>query len=86
MGELEQREQAGCDGEECDDPTPALFSRRRLLGTTIAGATASVLAGSGPELAVPSPARAQSVKSPAEALQALMDDGSRRVRGMVIGL
>ena len=75
MDQSEQRERVGCDGEERDDPAAALFSRRRLLGTTIAGATASVLAGTG----VPSPARAQTVKSPAEALQALMDGNQRFV-------
>jgi carbonic anhydrase len=74
MDELKQRERVGCNGEERDDPAAALFSRRRLLGTTIAGATASVLAGTG---AAPSPARAQTMKNPAEALQALMD-GNRR--------
>jgi len=47
MDELEQRERVGCDGEKRDDLAAALFSRRRLLGTTIAGATASVLAGPG---------------------------------------
>src|ERR1700674_209545 len=56
-----------------------LISRRRLLGTTSAGATASVLAGTAAELAAPSPASAQTVKSPAEALQALMDGNQRFV-------
>ena len=75
MDQSEQREWVGCDGEERDDSAAALFSRRRLLGTTIAGATTSVLAGPG----APSPARAQTVKSPAEALQALMDGNQRFV-------
>jgi carbonic anhydrase len=79
MDELEQHERAGCDGEERDNPAAALFSRRRLLGNTIAGATASVLAGAGTELAAPSLAIAQTVKSPAEALQALMDGNQRFV-------
>lgn len=67
----------GCHGEERDDPRAVPFSRRRLLGATIAGATASVLAGAGAEFALPSAARAQTMKSPAEALQALVD-GNRR--------
>jgi carbonic anhydrase len=78
MDELQQRERVGRDGEERDDPA-ALFSRRRVLGTTIASATASVLAGTGAEFATLSPAKAQTMKSPAEALQALMDGNQRFV-------
>ena len=53
------------------------FSRRRLLGATLAGATAGLLAGAGAELALPRAARAQTTMTPAEALQALID-GNRR--------
>ncbi len=78
MHGFEQHERAGCDREERSDPA-ASFSRRRLLGTTIVGATASVLVGAGVELAASSPVRAQSMKSPAEALQALVDGNKRFV-------
>ncbi|WP_296745456.1 carbonic anhydrase [Mesorhizobium sp.] len=53
------------------------FSRRRLLGATLAGAAASVIVGATAELAVPTAAMAQSTKTPAEALQALMDGNQR---------
>jgi carbonic anhydrase len=68
---------AGCSyhDEERDQPRAAAVSRRRLLGVTLTGAAASVLAGA--ELAIPWAAPAQTVKSPAEALQKLMD-GNRR--------
>jgi carbonic anhydrase len=66
-----------CHGEERDDPSSGPLSRRRLLGATIAGATTRVLAGVGAGIVMPLAARAQTVKSPAEALQALVD-GNRR--------
>jgi carbonic anhydrase len=67
----------GCLGEASGRVKAAPFSRRRLLGATIAGATANVLAGAGTGLALSSVAQAQTRKSPEEALQALMD-GNRR--------
>jgi carbonic anhydrase len=72
-------ERAGCrcHGEERDDPRAVPLSRRRLLGATIVGATTSVLAGAGAEVVLPLAARAQTMKSPAEALQALVE-GNRR--------
>jgi carbonic anhydrase len=76
---MDELELGVCAGEERDDPAAALFSRRRLLGTTILCATASVLAGAGAELAAPSTARAQTVKNPAEALQELVDGNQRFV-------
>jgi len=75
----QKREAAGCrcHGAEGDDPDAAPLSRRRLLGATIAGATTSVLAGVGAGVVLPSAAQAQTVKSPSEALQALVE-GNRR--------
>jgi carbonic anhydrase len=55
------------------------FSRRRLLGTTLAGATASVFAAAGAEIALPPLAGAQTMKSPADALQALVESNQRFV-------
>jgi carbonic anhydrase len=52
-----------------------LPSRRRLLGGALVGAVASAVAGS--ELTMSSVALAQTIKSPDEALQALID-GNRR--------
>src|SRR6266516_3575849 len=66
-----------CPGEAHDDPGSVALSRRRLLGATIAGATARALAGIGAGLVLPVAARAQTTMSPAEALQALVD-GNRR--------
>jgi carbonic anhydrase len=68
---------AGCSyhDEERDKPRAVPVSRRRLLDGMLAGTAASVLAGA--ELAIPSAALAQTMKSPAEALQNLMD-GNRR--------
>jgi carbonic anhydrase len=66
-----------CHAEERIDPTAVSLSRRRLLGATIIGATTSALAGAGAELVLPLAAEAQTVKSPAEALQALVE-GNRR--------
>jgi carbonic anhydrase len=56
----------------------ASASRRRLLGGALAGAVASVVAGS--ELAVSSVASAQTIKSPDEALQALVNGNRRFVK------
>jgi len=53
----------------------ALTSRRRLLVGGLAGAAASMVAGL--ELGMPSVARAQTIRSPDDALQTLMD-GNRR--------
>jgi carbonic anhydrase len=58
-------------------PRTARFSRRRLLGTTLAGAVASVLAGA--ELAGPSVALAKTINSPDEALKTLLDGNQRFV-------
>jgi carbonic anhydrase len=69
----------GCHGEAPQAPGRALLSRRRLLGATIAGAAAGLLAGAGTELALPAEARAQTTMSPAEALQTLMDGNKRFV-------
>lgn len=69
----------GCGGEECGDRAMASFSRRRFLNTTLTGASAGVLAGIGTELGAPSPARAQTITSPAEALQALVEGNQRYV-------
>jgi carbonic anhydrase len=55
------------------------FSRRRLLDTTLAGATASVFAAAGAEIALPPLAGAQTMKSPADALQALVKGNQRFV-------
>ena len=72
MHELEQCQQAGCGcrGDQPADQRPVSLSRRRLLGSTL-GALA------GATVALPSQGWAQTTKSPAEALQALMD-GNRR--------
>ena len=71
------RDIAGCSchGDDCNGPGPVLFSRRGLLGRTLTTAAASALTGA--ELAAPSPATAQTIQSPQEALQTLMD-GNRR--------
>ena len=61
----------GCHGEGHGDPSAVPLSRRRLLGATLAGLAAG--------LAMPAAARAQSTKSPDEALQALMDGNQRFV-------
>ena len=53
------------------------LSRRHLLGATLGGAAAAVLAGVGTEFAGPGAAAAQSALSPDDALKALMD-GNRR--------
>ncbi|MGE5271475.1 MAG: carbonic anhydrase [Thiohalocapsa sp.] len=79
MHGFEQHERARCDCKERGDPAAASFSRRHLLGASIVGATASVLAGAGVELAASSPVQAQSMKSPAEALQALVEGNKRFV-------
>ncbi len=63
----------GCDCE-CRGVADEQLSRRILLGI---GATAGTLAIVGSTIAVPSAARAQTTKSPAEALKTLMD-GNRR--------
>src|SRR5437870_4608492 len=57
----------GCDVEASDARSAALVSRRRMLGGALAGAAASAVAGA--ELAMPSIARAQTVKSADEALK-----------------
>src|ERR1700730_907927 len=64
-----------CLGEASKAQSAALASRRRLLGGALAGAVASVVTGS--ELTVSSVASAQTIKSPGEALQTLVD-GNRR--------
>lgn len=65
----------GCHTETPSELAAAPLTRRHLLGATIAGATASALAGA--ELFRPVAAYAQTTKTPAEALQALVD-GNRR--------
>jgi len=65
----------GCDVEASDARSAALVSRRRMLGGALAGAAAGAVAGA--ELAMPSIARAQTVKSADEALKALVE-GNRR--------
>ena len=55
------------------------LTRRRLLRTSIAGATAGILTGGGIEFAAPRPALAQSKLSPDAALQALMEGNQRYV-------
>ncbi len=67
----------GCHSHANVDGAAVSFSRRRLLGATLAGAAASVIVGATAELAVPTAAMAQSTKTPAEALQALMDGNQR---------
>lgn len=64
-----------CHSEQPNDSTATTLSRRRLLGASVAGATASALAGA--ELLLPFPARAQTAKTPAEALKALVDGNQR---------
>ena len=54
-----------------------MLSRRHLVGATLGGVTAAMLAGPGLELAIPREASAQSTLSPDDALQSLMD-GNRR--------
>jgi carbonic anhydrase len=66
-----------CHTDQWNVPTPAPLSRRHLLGATIAGTATSLIAAAGAGIALPSAARAQTAKSPAEALQALVD-GNRR--------
>ena len=65
----------GCHGAASNMHAAASVSRRRLLGGALAGAAAGVVAGA--ELAMPSIAWAQTINSPGEALQALVD-GNRR--------
>ena len=64
-----------CAGGAIHAPAVAPVSRRRLLGSTLAGAAASTFVGA--QLVLPSPARAQSTKSPEEALKTLMDGNQR---------
>jgi hypothetical protein len=75
MDELEQRERARCDGEERET------RRQRCSRGVVCWAPRSPgrrqACSPGAELAAPSPASAQTVKSPAEALQALMDGNQR---------
>ena len=71
---VEKCEQAVCD---CHADKPETVSRRHLLRTTLAGAAAGALAGAGATVALPAQARAQTTKTPAAALQALVD-GNRR--------
>jgi carbonic anhydrase len=68
---------AHCGSEDpaVDADRVALASRRRLLGGAVAGALASVVAGSG--FTASSPASAQTFDSPDDALKNLMD-GNRR--------
>ncbi|HJU17906.1 MAG TPA: carbonic anhydrase [Stellaceae bacterium] len=74
-GEQEQNDSTDCRGDcERRGVAAAPLPRRNLLAI---GATAGALAVVGSTLAVPLAARAQTMKSPAEALQALMD-GNRR--------
>jgi carbonic anhydrase len=70
-----QKTNCGCLGEASHARSAALASRRRLLGGALAGAVASVVAGF--ELTMSSVAPAQTIKSPDEALQTLVD-GNRR--------
>ena len=65
----------GCVGEASKAHSAALASRRRLLGGALAGAVASVVGGS--EFSLSSVALAQTIKSPDDALQILVD-GNRR--------
>lgn len=74
-----EREAHGCG--QCSDPVTASLPRRHLLRGAIAGAAAGVLAGAGAQFSAPSPACAQTIKSPAEALQALMQGNQRFVDG-----
>jgi carbonic anhydrase len=76
MDELEQRGRVRCDGEERDGPRDATLSRRRLLAGS---AKATILVAAGAEFTLPSAAHAQTVKTPAEALKALMDGNQRFV-------
>jgi carbonic anhydrase len=61
---------------ERDDQRSATLSRRHLLHV---GATTSMLAAAGAEFTLSSDAEAQTMKTPAEALQALMDGNQRFV-------
>jgi carbonic anhydrase len=65
----------GCHVEERNALGIPLLSRRRWLRGTLAGTAVGALAGAG--LALPSPASAQTIKTPDEALKTLMD-GNRR--------
>lgn len=60
-------------------------SRRGFLATAVAG-TASAFAGSATLVAWPTPAMAQSTKTPDEALKALMDGNARFVGGKLASL
>jgi carbonic anhydrase len=64
-----------CLGDTSNAHSAALPARRRLLGGALAGALASVVGGS--ELMMSSVASAQTIESPDEALQTLVD-GNRR--------
>jgi carbonic anhydrase len=64
-----------CHSEQPNDSTATTLSRRRLLGATLAGAAASAVTGT--EFLLPSAAHAQTVKTPAEALKALVDGNQR---------
>ncbi len=73
-------------GEDSDisqksEPVTAGLSRRRLLRRGMAAGAAGLLLGAALETAAPRPARAQSTKSPDEALQALMDGNRRFISG-----
>lgn len=76
---MKECEAAHCegDGTAVNAPRVALASRRRLLGGAVAGAVASVVAGS--EFITSSVASAQTMNSPDEALKALMDGNQRFV-------
>jgi carbonic anhydrase len=77
MHEPNRRDRAGCSccGEDRDSLRLAPLSRRRMLVGALLAAGAGALAGT--VMAVSSGARAQTMKTPAEALQALID-GNRR--------
>jgi carbonic anhydrase len=74
---VKEREWVRCEclGVVSNAHDRGLPSRRRLLGGALVGAVASAVAGS--ELTMSSVALAQTIKSPDEALQALID-GNRR--------
>ncbi len=57
------------------------FSRRRFLGTTLAGTAATLTGAAAISFLVAEPARAQSNFTPDEALKALMDGNERYVSG-----
>jgi carbonic anhydrase len=63
--------------------TPSALTRRRFLGTTLAGTTATLVGAASTGFLTSEPALAQSILTPDEALKALLDGNERFVSGQL---